>query len=55
MTAKGKAADEKPITQTVKIDSALFVRLKMFGAQTRRTNQDILLSALIEYLKNHKA
>jgi hypothetical protein len=54
MTAKPKAADEKPIVQTVKLEPALFVRLKTFGAKTRRTNQDILRAALIEYLNNAK-
>jgi hypothetical protein len=34
---------------------ALFVRLKTFIAKTRRTNQDILRTALIEYLKSMKA
>jgi hypothetical protein len=34
----------------VKLDPALFVRLKTFSAKTRRTNQDILFTALTEYL-----
>jgi len=45
---------ERPIVQTVKLDSALYVRLKTFGAKTRRSNQDILYTALIEYLKKMK-
>jgi hypothetical protein len=48
------AADERPIVQTVKLEPALFVRLKTFGAKTRRSNQDILRSALIEYLNKSK-
>jgi hypothetical protein len=55
MKNKAKAAEEKPITQTVKLEPALFVQLKTFGAKTRRTNQDILHEALIEYLKKMKA
>ena len=47
-------SEEKPIVQTVKIEPALFVRLKTFGAKTRRSNQDILRSALVEYLNRTK-
>lgn len=52
MKANKSAVEEKPIVQTVKLEAALFVKLKTYGAKTRRTNQDILRSALIEYLKN---
>ncbi len=51
MTPKKTTAEERPIVQTVKLEPALFVRLKTFGAKTRRSNQDILHSALTEYLK----
>ncbi|HET9366386.1 MAG TPA: hypothetical protein VFP71_15375 [Candidatus Angelobacter sp.] len=55
MKAKNqKAAEDRPIVQTVKLEPALFVRLKIFGAKTRRSNQDILRTALIDYLKNAK-
>jgi hypothetical protein len=54
MKAKKAAAEERPIVQTVKLEPALFVKLKTFGAKTRRSNQDILRSALIEYLNNSK-
>ena len=54
MTGKTKTANERPIVQTVKLEPPLFVRLKTFGAKTRRTNQDILRSALIEYLNKSK-
>jgi predicted transcriptional regulator len=47
-----KSTEERPIVQTVKLEPALFVRLKTFGAKTRRSNQDILHSALVEYLNN---
>jgi predicted transcriptional regulator len=48
------AADDKPTVQTVKLETALFVRLKMFGIKTRRSSQDILRTALVEYLKKMK-
>ncbi len=50
MKPKSKRPGEKPIVQTVKINQALFERLKLFGAETLRSNQDILHSALVEYL-----
>jgi predicted transcriptional regulator len=52
---KRTEAYEKPIVQTVKLDTALFVRLKTFSAKTRRTHQDILHEALLEYLKRTKS
>ena len=55
MTPKSRPAEEKPVAQTVKLEQALFVRLKTFGANTRRSNQDIIRAALIEYLNKHKA
>ena len=54
MKPKSKAAEEKPVVQTVKLEQGLFVRLKLFGAKTRRSNQDILRVALIEYLRKMK-
>lgn len=54
MKPKSKAAEEKPVVQTVKLEHSLFVRLKTFSAKTRRSNQDILQTALIEYLKKTK-
>ena len=54
MTPKAKV-EQKPITQTVKLEQEVFVRLKTFSAKTRRTNQDILHTALVEYLKGNKA
>ena len=54
MKPRKTAAEEKPIVQTVKLEPALFVRLKTFGVKTRRSNQDILRSALIEYLNKSK-
>lgn len=47
--------EERPIVQTVKIDSALYIKLKTYGARTRRSNQDIILTALTEYLQRVKA
>jgi hypothetical protein len=54
MKPETKAVEDKPITQTVKLEHALFVRLKTFSAQSRRSNQDILRTALLEYLKKMK-
>ena len=48
------AAEERPIVQTVKLEPALFVKLKTFGAKARRSNQDILHSALVQYLTKMK-
>jgi hypothetical protein len=45
----------KTIVQTMKLEPNLFVRLKVFGAKTRRTNQDILHSALVQYLNEMKS
>ena len=55
MRAKKSAADERPIVQTVKLEPALFVKLKTYGAKTRRSNQDIIHSALVDYLTKSKA
>lgn len=52
---KTKAAEEKPIVQTLKLSPPVYVRLKTFGAKARRSNQDILHAALIEYLHKMKA
>ena len=54
MKAKTKPSGDKPVVQTVKLEPALFVRLKTFSAKTRRTNQHILYAALVEYLKRMK-
>lgn len=50
-----KPEEQKPIVQTVKLPHDLHIRLKTYGAETRRSNQDILLTALEEYLKRQKA
>jgi hypothetical protein len=54
MKSSKKPAQEKPITQTVKLEHDVFVRLKTYSAESRRTNQDILHTALIEYLRKMK-
>lgn len=46
----GSAATEKPVALTLKVDSGLYLRLSTLRATQRRTNQDILLEALKEYL-----
>jgi hypothetical protein len=44
---------DKPRVQTVKLTDDLHVQLVTFGARNRRTNQDILVAALSEYLERH--
>jgi predicted transcriptional regulator len=51
MKSKAKSAKKDPVVQTVKLDDDLFVRLKIFSAKNRRTHQDILETALREYLR----
>ncbi len=55
MKSKAKDAEEKPVVQTVKIEPPLYLRLRILGAKTRRSNQDILHTALVEYLAKLKA
>ena len=43
-------APRKPVVQTVKLPDHIFVRLKTLSALERRSNQDILLTALCDYL-----
>lgn len=46
-----KTTAEKPIALTVKIDGDLYVRLATLRARERRTHQEILKTALEEYLQ----
>jgi hypothetical protein len=41
----------KPIALTLKVDQARYEALKVLGARTRRSNQEILLTALDAYLR----
>ena len=50
---KAVPVPEKPRVQTVKLTDDLHVRLATFGAKNRRTNQDILVTALTDYLEKH--
>jgi hypothetical protein len=45
----------RPSTQTVKVPEVDFIRLKTLSARTRRKHQDIILTALREYLDRHGA
>ena len=45
------AQPTKPVVQTVKVPPDVFVKLKTVGARERRSSQDIILSALREYLE----
>jgi len=49
------APGAKPVALTVKVDNETYVRLCTFGATQRRTNQDILLEAVKQYLDRTKA
>jgi hypothetical protein len=44
------ASPGKPVVQTVKVPPDVYIRLKTAGARERRSSQDIILSALREYL-----
>ncbi|MGB8060695.1 MAG: hypothetical protein WCF26_02215 [Candidatus Sulfotelmatobacter sp.] len=46
----GNTTPNKPVAQTVKIDGELFIRLSTFRARERKTSQEILQQALMEYL-----
>jgi hypothetical protein len=45
---------DKPIALTVKVDQARYEALKILGARTRRSNQEILLAALDAYLEGQQ-
>ena len=44
----------RPVVQTVKVPPDVFIRLKTMGARERRSSQDIILSALREYLERYQ-
>ena len=41
----------KPIALTLKVDQARYEAVKLLGARTRRSNQEILLAAVDAYLR----
>jgi len=41
------------VTVTVKLEPALYRKLKHYGVERRRTNQDILVDALSQFLSAH--
>lgn len=47
------AKQEKQSIQTLRIDQELLLRFKIFAANTRQTQQDVLYTALVEYLNRH--
>jgi hypothetical protein len=49
--APGEGRGDKLIALTLKVDQARYEVLKVLGARTRRSNQEILLAALDAYLK----
>lgn len=44
-------AGGKPIALTLKVDQVRYETLRVLGARTRRSNQEILLAALDAYLQ----
>jgi hypothetical protein len=42
------------VTVTVKLEPALYRKLKHYGVERRRTNQDILVDALSQFLSAHE-
>lgn len=48
------AAEPQTTIQTVKMDIELLRRLKIHAANTFMTQQDILHTALVEYLNRHE-
>lgn len=51
-TAVPELAVDKPVALTVKVDQPRYEALKVLGARTRRSNQEILLAALDAYLRS---
>jgi hypothetical protein len=49
------AGEGRPIALTLKVDQVRYEALKVLGARTRRSNQEILLAALDAYLKGEGA
>lgn len=46
-----RRAGGKPIALTLKVDQVRYETLRVLGARTRRSNQEILLAALDAYLQ----
>ena len=51
-TATPEPVADKPVALTVKVDQPRYEALKVLGARTRRSNQEMLLAALDAYLRN---
>ena len=47
---RGGGTQEERVALTLKVDGKLFVRLSTFRAKARKTRQEILQQALLEYL-----
>lgn len=45
-----ETTEEKPMALTLKVDNATYVRLSALRATQRRSKQEILQQALVEYL-----
>ena len=53
LQAKPPSPNQKPLKASVKLDHALNRRLKTMIADTRRPGQDIMTTALSEYLERN--
>jgi hypothetical protein len=47
---RGGGTEEERVALTLKVGDKLFVRLSTFRAKARKTSQEILQQALLEYL-----
>lgn len=54
LPATGQGRGDKLIALTVKVDQARYEALKVLGARTRRSNQEILMTALDAYLRGEQ-
>ena len=54
-TRISQAEPERPVALTLKVDSAMYVRLSALRARKRKTAQDILTEALKAYLDRARA
>lgn len=47
--------DQQTSVQTLRIKSELLYRLKIHAAKTRKSQQEVMHTALVEYLDRHEA
>lgn len=47
-------SNDDSVSQSVRIEKELFIRLKMHSAESRQSQQAILHDALVEFLDRHE-